>query len=344
MNCRDIEKNLPAYLEDLLPEEEKVMVREHLASCRKCGKALEDLKSMDTLLQNLEEVAPPPWLKQKIMAQVREEAQPEKGFFHKLFTPLRFKIPLQAVAMLLITVLAVYLDRGEEPELRKKGIVIVPPAATLQQSLEKSEKPRIATSQPIRQKEPPLPKESQIREEIKPETAKSVDGDVLALKKDFSTEKIGDGEEKQEKVKAKSLAGLHDSSGPGYQGEMVKESQFKAQRNDIAIAPLSSRPSAGIMMKERKAETALEVTAQVLDRRRAVEEVVNLLQQFDAEQIELSVSGEREILTAVLPHRHIKPFLRKLDARSGIEKKVSLGTGDTKKGTVDVRIEILPKP
>jgi len=60
MNCRDIEKNLPAYLEDLLSQEEKGMVREHLASCRKCSKSLEDFKSMDALLQNLKEVPPPP--------------------------------------------------------------------------------------------------------------------------------------------------------------------------------------------------------------------------------------------------------------------------------------------
>jgi len=146
MNCRDIENNLPAYLENLLSQEEKRKVREHLISCRRCSKTLEDLNQVEALLQDLDEVAPPPWLKQKIMARVREEAQPAKGFFRKLFSPLYFKIPLSTVALLLISVLAFYVYRGQEPELQKEGINIALPPPVQQQRIEKQEPPRTASS------------------------------------------------------------------------------------------------------------------------------------------------------------------------------------------------------
>jgi len=327
MNCRDIEKNLPAYLEDLLSQEEKGMVREHLASCRKCSKSLEDFKSMDALLQNLKEVPPPPWLKQKILAQVREETQQEKGFLRKLFTPLRFKIPLQAFALLLITVLAVYLYRGEEPELRKNGIVIAPPAATQQQSLENSEKSRMAPSQPVRRKELPQPKEGKIRKEIKPEAVKPVDGAILALKKDFSPKKIEEGEIKQEKGKEQLFAELRDYSSPAPQADRLNNSQFQAKQSDIAVG---SRAREKDMARDRK---------------RTAQEVTTLLQQFDASKIERRISGEREPLTAELPSRYVKPFLQKLEAILGeTGKNVSIGAVDAQKETVEIRIAIFKNP
>jgi len=356
MTCRDIEQNLPAYLEDLLSEEETKIVREHLVSCRSCGKALEDLKSAETLLQNLEEVAPPPWLKQKILAQVKEEAQPEKGFFHKLFTTLYFKIPIQAFALLLITVLAFYLYRGEEPELRKKGVGIALPPVTSQLDIEQSKKSRmVVPSQPVRQMTPPLPKDNQIREEIKPETVDPADGGVLALKKDFSPKKIEEGERKQEKGKEQLFAEQQDYSGPAPRADRLSNSQFQAQRSDIAIAsrtrekameratPPALSPT-GVRTMESKAKSAAGETAQVRDRHNTVQEIMALLQSFEASKIERRISGEREILTAELPSRHVKPFLQKLEATHGeTGKNVSIGSEDTQKETVEIRIDIFNK-
>jgi hypothetical protein len=258
MTCRDIEQNLPAYLEDLLPEEEKDLIREHLASCRKCGKALEDLQRMEILLQNLEEVTPPPWLKQKILAQVKEEVHAEKGFFKILFNPVYFKIPLQTLALLVITVLAFYLYRGEGPELKKEGVDIVPPAAILQQqqrsekrepfrmapaqsastqteSLEKSDKSVAAPSRYTRREPAPPPQKSPLREEIRPESvqpAQPADGAAVALKKEFPPE--AEEWEKREKRKEKRFAGYQDSAKPGLQEHKIDEAQLKAQPHEFS--------------------------------------------------------------------------------------------------------------
>lgn len=383
MTCRDIEQNLPAYLEDLLPEEEKDLIREHLASCRKCGKALEDLQRMELLLQNLEEVTPPPWLKQKILAQVKEEVHAEKGFFKKLFNPVYFKIPLQTVALLVITVLAFYLYRGEGPELKKEGVDIVPPAAILQQqqssekrepfrmapaqsastqmeSLEKSDKSVAAPSRYTRREPAPPPQEKPLQEEIRPESvqpAQPADGAVVALKKEFPPE--AEEWEKREKRKEKRLAGDQDSAKPGLQEHKIDEAQLKAQPHEFSVASRSmerdveggatfplrqSAPSTGIGNRDSKAESAATETAQVRDRHKKVEEIRILLRQYDAQKIESSVSGEKEILTAILPSRQVKTFLQKLEARDDTGTSVSVGTADAKQGTVEIRIEILRKP
>jgi anti-sigma factor RsiW len=118
MDCRRIEEKLPAYLEGVLPPDEGKLVEEHVAACPNCRRALEDLVKADKLIRDLAEAEPPPWLKQKIMAKVREERERREGFFRRLFYPLHIKIPATALATVLIAVFAVYVFRAVEPEMR----------------------------------------------------------------------------------------------------------------------------------------------------------------------------------------------------------------------------------
>ena len=84
MNCKDVEKKLPLYEDNLLSGEDKQAVEEHLKSCSKCAKALVQLQKAGRLVEGLAEVEPPPWFKQKIMSRVREEAA-KKSLAQKLF-------------------------------------------------------------------------------------------------------------------------------------------------------------------------------------------------------------------------------------------------------------------
>ena len=65
---------------------------------RDADAVLEDLRKTVELVKGLEEVEPPPWLAQKIMAHVKDESEKEVGIFRRLFYPLRVKIPLEAFA------------------------------------------------------------------------------------------------------------------------------------------------------------------------------------------------------------------------------------------------------
>jgi len=126
MNCSDIEKQLPAYLEGDLSSVEMEELRDHLASCENCRKALEDLNKTGRLVHDLEEVSPPPRLKSQIMARVREEADGKRGILRKFFFPLYIKIPVQAFAVVVISVFAFYLYRQDVPQMRIKGIPLPP--------------------------------------------------------------------------------------------------------------------------------------------------------------------------------------------------------------------------
>ncbi|MCX5818881.1 MAG: DUF2275 domain-containing protein, partial [Deltaproteobacteria bacterium] len=109
MTCNEIENRLPAYLEDLLSPEEKKSIAGHLASCPRCSRAFAGLKKAEQLVQGLGEVEPPPFFEQRIMSRVREEAGQKQGILRRLFYPLHIKVPIQALATLLVAVLAIYV-------------------------------------------------------------------------------------------------------------------------------------------------------------------------------------------------------------------------------------------
>jgi hypothetical protein len=115
MECREIQGLLTAYLEGALKPHQGLLVQEHLSSCEKCRCAVEDLRKTGALVKGLEEIEPPPWLTQKIMARVREDAEQKGRVWRWLFYPLRVKLPLQGVAAILIVGLAAFLYKAMTP-------------------------------------------------------------------------------------------------------------------------------------------------------------------------------------------------------------------------------------
>ncbi len=115
--CKDIEDLLPIYPDGKLDASERKAVEEHLASCEACRRLLADLEETGSMIARLPDAEEPPWFQEKIMAQVRAEAD-KKSFAQKWFYPLRFKIPLQIAATLVIAVLAVYLYRSGNEEVQ----------------------------------------------------------------------------------------------------------------------------------------------------------------------------------------------------------------------------------
>jgi hypothetical protein len=138
VHCQGIQQNLSAYLDHQLSSDEIIQVEEHLRTCQKCRFSLEELKKIVARVQGLEDKEPPPWLEQRIMAQVREEAGRKRGILQKLFYPLHIKVPLQAVATLAIAVTAFFLYRSLEPEIK---VAEAPPQQDTVVTEEAKEKP-----------------------------------------------------------------------------------------------------------------------------------------------------------------------------------------------------------
>jgi anti-sigma factor RsiW len=145
MECDKIQEILPAYLEGLASPAESEMVSSHLASCPECNSTVKALMKSQKLIANLEDVEPPPWLKTRIMARLEEgiEQEEAEGWSFRrlkdlLLYPLKVKIPLQAFAVLVVAVVAVYVYKTTQPELQTT-VLNPKSAATLSPSAEKKD-------------------------------------------------------------------------------------------------------------------------------------------------------------------------------------------------------------
>ncbi|RJR20932.1 MAG: DUF2275 domain-containing protein [Nitrospiraceae bacterium] len=142
MDCRDIQEKLSAFMEEELSIGEMTQVEEHLKACPKCSLALEDLRKTIALTKSIEEAEPPPWLRQKVMTRVREEAAKKKGILQKLFYPLHIKVPLEVFATVAIAVTAFYVFNAVEPEITQPQ-PFTSPSVDIQES-EKKDIPELA--------------------------------------------------------------------------------------------------------------------------------------------------------------------------------------------------------
>jgi len=124
MKCDNIKENLSVYIEGLSSSEDKAMIEEHLKSCRECRTSLADLKKTVSYVKSLEDIEPPAWLSQKVMTRVREEAVPQEGILHKLFYPLHIKLPVQAIATILIAISAFFIFKTMQPEVMPSKAVV----------------------------------------------------------------------------------------------------------------------------------------------------------------------------------------------------------------------------
>jgi hypothetical protein len=135
---------LSEYLDNAVSGRERSEIEEHLKACPACSAALAELRKTLEHVKALEEVEPPAWMTQKIMAEIRSAAKEQKNIFQRLF-PLRIRLPLQATAVLFLAVTAFTLYRAIQPiqdqasapisEFSKKQEALETPAAETETSL-----------------------------------------------------------------------------------------------------------------------------------------------------------------------------------------------------------------
>ncbi len=116
---QEIKGKLSAYLDKELPLAEDTAVREHLLDCPDCARELAELVRTMELLKGLPKVEPPPWLASRIMARVREAAEEQPGLWQRMLQPLRGRLVLEVVALVMICVTGWYLTRTNEPLLQQ---------------------------------------------------------------------------------------------------------------------------------------------------------------------------------------------------------------------------------
>jgi len=341
--CEEIENNLPFYLDNSLPDAEKQAVEKHLNSCARCTKALVELSNTQSVVSNLAEVEPPPWFKQKIMSMVREEAE-RKSFVQKWFYPLKIKIPVQIFATVFVAVLAVYIYRAGEEQIK----AVMPSSAP-------------APVMEISKNQLPV----QSREA--PETfAINVKKEKIAAGKDKNDEKAvmydvssGVATPKAEELKKARLQ-ENVRSGELDAAKSVKENiipEAKADRYASAPAAKPKELSAGELRKEEKgniletvrkskktkvAQSVISKTAvalHVADVDGAAEKVEKLLAKYGSKNIVRQMTEDKAVLTAELKIQNMKDLMMQLKA-IGRTEEIILPAGDSD-GNIVLVIEIL---
>ncbi len=118
MECSKIREKLSDYIDGLVSSEERRFIDEHLMSCEMCSEYLSDLRETVDYVQNLEEIESPQWLTERIMEKVKSESQPKKGILERLFYPLHIKLPIEAIVVVLVVVISIYMFKSFLPQTK----------------------------------------------------------------------------------------------------------------------------------------------------------------------------------------------------------------------------------
>ncbi len=155
MEHNDIRHRLSEYIDRSVTSEERAAIEAHLKTCTQCSEALSELRKTIEHIKTVEEIDPPAWMTQKIMATVRAEVGEKKSLFQRLFYPLAVKIPIQAIAVLFLAVTGYYIYQNVQPAERiteapsqefaaKKP---VPSTDTARDKLAKADRPALRSKQ-----------------------------------------------------------------------------------------------------------------------------------------------------------------------------------------------------
>ena len=132
MNCVEAQKHF-ADLLDHSRDKRLRKVNDHLAACARCRQELAAVAACQRLVSALPPLEPPAGFTSRVMAEVREAAH-RPNLWQRLFSSLQVKLPLQVTAVILISVLAVFIYRKESGQ--RQSTTTVPPPSGLQNQAE----------------------------------------------------------------------------------------------------------------------------------------------------------------------------------------------------------------
>jgi hypothetical protein len=317
-NCKEIENNLPLYLDSLLTGADKQALEEHLKSCPRCTEALIQLSKTQTLVNDLTEVEPPAWFKQKIMAKVREESE-KKSLVQKWFYPLRIKIPVQILATVCIAVLAVYIYRAGEEQIKEVVPSSAPvPVMEVQKSQLPEQKMKTSVDENIQKEDQVIEKKGMPREKVREvavDAAKDVNKQVVT---------------NIEADKYESAPAAKSVEQSGAELEKKKESNILGAAMKASRAPRaqSVMPSTKVLLKVADIDTA-------------VGQVEKLLIKYEAKNINRQTTQGKVIMTVELKNQKTNDFTTRLKTIGQVEEG-SAPLNNTE-GNIFLVIEILNK-
>jgi hypothetical protein len=367
MTCSEIENRLPAYLEGLLSPEEKKSLALHIASCPRCSRALADLEKTEKLVQGLTEVEPPPFFEQRIMSRVREEAGRRQGILRRLFYPLHIKLPIQALATIVVAVLAYHVYQQGDSEMKRMAPLMVP---LTEQGGIQVESPKTPASPPTATPFKRSPAPARDLPEMRPQrfasplsppfekwesgersagsrapiqgespaAAKPAAPVMAAKEKDIpSSREEGFGKVQDRTGREDSAKAIETLSPEARREKAAAAGAVSREDRQTGAAPAPTRMTAAAIHR-----SAMELTIQVRDLEAALRELESRLNRVSARIIERQHRSEGEFLKAEVDAQRVAALLDLLEAIG----KVHLETGASAvpAGTVTVGITVVGNP
>jgi len=301
MECNNIQERLSAYIEGILSAEERELIDEHLKSCQKCNESLSALRKTIAHLNNLEDIEPPSWLTQKVMARIISEAKPEKGILQKLFYPLHIKLPIEVVAAILIALTTIYIFKTMQP-------------------MKLAEMPSEEVPQVLSREKEEVP----VLEETKPAPA-------LPAKQPMPAKK----QEIMDKAEAPEASPSTIKQSEIRSGDETRQFAGAAPKDETEVSLRVPRAKA---LAERK-EKIINLTISVEDIKTAGNEIEKAITQLGGKVIKTESFRNRDVLTVELDSRKVDELRQKPEQIGEVKEKEIPSV--TLQGNIEIKIETL---
>ena len=345
MECQDIQQKLSAYVEGIVPQEGKILIEAHLKSCPKCYKSLVSLRKTIDYVHSLEDLEPPAWLTQKVMAKIKAEVQPKKGIIQKLFYPLHIKLPLEAVVTVLIAAITIYVFKTIQPEIKLAQ-------APSEHETVIARSPSRVGEEATSQEKIASPLTRNYREKLLPPTSsleKSIPPPSYVEKSTPSSPSLGkrgkEGFEVEQPVPAKEpmvmdkLQEAPQPPPPMQKQDEVRPSAGVAAKEETRFEVLSRTGRAKV--SDEKTE-AVNVTVFVKDIKIAKEEIETTLTHLGGKTIKAESFENKEIVNAEINSQKYKEFIARLKSTGDVkEKGMDLKASEDH---IEIAVEIINKP
>ena len=161
MTCDETRDTLSAYLDEALAPDERSLVDAHLLGCAECRRELESLRETVALLQRVELARAPVGFVDRVMAAARPRPWYRRAA-DAVLLPLSVKLPLEATALVMVGLLAVYLFE-RSPELQRATREVAPQQEAAAPAKEKAVERLADKAAPPPVPVPPVPAERPAR-------------------------------------------------------------------------------------------------------------------------------------------------------------------------------------
>ncbi|MGE5445456.1 MAG: DUF2275 domain-containing protein [Ignavibacteriales bacterium] len=308
MECSKIREKLSDYIDGLVSSEEKGFIDEHLMSCEMCSESLSDLRKTVDYAQNLEEIEPPQWLTERIMAKVRSESQPKKGILEKLFYPLHIKLPIEAIAAVLAVVISIYMFKAFLPEIKPEThneILKAPPENRAPEALSREKDKIISENKPAPAKPP---KQPPIAEEPKAPPGKA-------------------GKSKESFKPSPMLAKRQNEAAPSA-GAVAKSEQEGALSYKRAESSFDEKENVNLTINVKGVDSASK-------------EIEKTLTELGGRVTKTESFENKNVIAAEIDSKKLNELIEKLNPIGQVKKETISEAGE---GNIKIKIEIVKNP